>query len=97
MLKRIDDCRIRWLIRTKQGCGLQPEHDVFPTLTTINFRNAAFCFVNVVADGPREPVRTASIARGVLMKTRGWLIFKEWKAGWRLPSTCLGFEVDPDL
>jgi hypothetical protein len=55
MLKRTDDCRIRWLIRTKQACGLQPEHDVFLTLTAINFGNAAFCFVNVVVGGPREP------------------------------------------
>jgi hypothetical protein len=55
MLKRIDDCRIRWLIRTKQARGLQPEHDVFLTLTAINFRNAAFCFVNGVVSGPREP------------------------------------------
>jgi hypothetical protein len=54
MLKRTDDCRIRWLIRTKQACGLQAEHDVFLTLTAINFGNAAFCFVNVVVSGPRE-------------------------------------------
>ncbi|MFS2155404.1 hypothetical protein [Rhizobium sp. Rhizsp42] len=55
MLKRIDDCRMRWLIRTNQAYGLQAEHDVFLTLTAINFRNAAFCFVNVVVSGLREP------------------------------------------
>ncbi|MDM9647136.1 hypothetical protein [Rhizobium sp. S163] len=54
MLKRIDDCRIRWLIRTKQACGLQAEHDVFLTLTAINFGHAAFCFVNDVVSGLRE-------------------------------------------
>jgi hypothetical protein len=51
MLKRTDDCRIRWLIRTKHRHGLQPEDDVFLTLTAINFRDAAFSFVRLIYGG----------------------------------------------
>jgi len=46
MLKRIDDCRIRWLIRTKQIRGLQAEDDEIQTGDVIKLRDATSSFVN---------------------------------------------------
>ncbi|KRB58715.1 hypothetical protein ASE04_03180 [Rhizobium sp. Root708] len=46
MLKRDDDCRIRWLIRTKQIRGLQAEDDEIRTIDVIKSRDATSSFVN---------------------------------------------------